>query len=539
MAQKLNTGTSIVDYLKSIGKDSSYQARARLAVQLGIVKSVKEYKGSAQQNTTMLRTAKKEYGTGSSTAKTADKPATKVDKPATKKADKPANKGAIADDVKTNVTTGVDSTATEVVDNLAQLINAAIPNAGDYSYEEFKNIATETPALQNAQDLAKLYGLDYDLESIYNTLMKANDAGYDARYEQQKQVEGKYYTNAAVAQNTLTDTLQKQQSQAILTGANKGMQAAQALSSMLGTSQQFAAEATQLAQDRQLIAKEQAASTAMTGVNALNAYNTMGQQLADVSKTVYSADTSKYVGQLDYNAANTTANAQLQSQGMASKAQWESTYANNIASAYQQYYSGQITLEQARIQADAAIESAKVYGLDAANVTAAANKQIAMTNQTASNYNASKNYDATKYAADRSAAASAFAATKNAQATAAASAGYNKGDDISMKMAGANLIAGLMASYNLDDITAEDAEVTLQGWKAAGFIDQSVYDNALGMIKKPIVPVTKPDVKVDAVSMAQPPNKQTPPATPGNPPKDPYVNEYYEQWKKDPNARVN
>ena len=47
-------GNSIVDYLKSIGKDSSYQARAILASQYGIT----NYTGSAEQNLQLLNKLK-------------------------------------------------------------------------------------------------------------------------------------------------------------------------------------------------------------------------------------------------------------------------------------------------------------------------------------------------------------------------------------------------------------------------------------------------------------------------------------------------
>lgn len=50
----LNTGTSIVDYLKSTGADSSFTNRAQLAVQNGIVKSAADYLGTADQNTALL-----------------------------------------------------------------------------------------------------------------------------------------------------------------------------------------------------------------------------------------------------------------------------------------------------------------------------------------------------------------------------------------------------------------------------------------------------------------------------------------------------
>lgn len=65
-AKKLNTNTSIVDYLKSIGKDSSYSARAKLAQQYGI----SGYTGTASQNISLLNTLKSgKTATTASTAK--------------------------------------------------------------------------------------------------------------------------------------------------------------------------------------------------------------------------------------------------------------------------------------------------------------------------------------------------------------------------------------------------------------------------------------------------------------------------------------
>jgi hypothetical protein len=48
------TGNSIVDYLKSIGQDGSYSARAKKAAEMGI----KNYAGTAEQNTQMLNVLK-------------------------------------------------------------------------------------------------------------------------------------------------------------------------------------------------------------------------------------------------------------------------------------------------------------------------------------------------------------------------------------------------------------------------------------------------------------------------------------------------
>jgi len=58
-APKLNTGSSIVDFLKSSGKDSSYSSRAKLAVQYGIVGSTAQYLGDSTQNNALLTAARK------------------------------------------------------------------------------------------------------------------------------------------------------------------------------------------------------------------------------------------------------------------------------------------------------------------------------------------------------------------------------------------------------------------------------------------------------------------------------------------------
>lgn len=54
----LNTDTSIVDYLKSSNQGSSFSDRAKLAVDLGVVKDPTQYTGSAAQNTSLLTKAK-------------------------------------------------------------------------------------------------------------------------------------------------------------------------------------------------------------------------------------------------------------------------------------------------------------------------------------------------------------------------------------------------------------------------------------------------------------------------------------------------
>lgn len=51
----LPSATSVVDYLKSQGKDSSYSARSKLYREAGLDKTLGEYVGSASQNTNLLK----------------------------------------------------------------------------------------------------------------------------------------------------------------------------------------------------------------------------------------------------------------------------------------------------------------------------------------------------------------------------------------------------------------------------------------------------------------------------------------------------
>lgn len=384
-------------------------------------------------------------------------------------------------------TNAAGNSSSSFANGLANSIYNAIPSGGDYSYTPTSYMQTSERKLMDAATLAKIYGLDYNYNNILATLMKGVNTGYGTRYAEQSAAEDKYYDNAAVTQNTLADTLRQQQSQAIMAGANRGTQAANALSAVLGTSQQFSDSATLLAQDRTALAKEYAASQASTAQKALDTYNTMGQQLADISKNVYSTDTSAYVGELDYNSNVNTSNAQLQAQSLASKTQWETTLANDITSAYNAYYNGQITLQQAQIQAGASIESAKLYGVDAATATGAANTAIAKLNASNNTKIAQIQTSGTLSAAQTAANATTNAAQTAANATTNAANttanGYAQQAATAAQQTAANAITNLISGYNQGYMNSSDAKSALQGYLASGTINQSTYDAILDIFK--------------------------------------------------------
>lgn len=288
--------------------------------------------------------------------------------------------------------TGSGKTVPDAIAGFEESIQDILDLTSDaYGYTPIETIQAVYPTLRSAQELAALYGLDYNLDNIYNTLMKSVDEGYKVRYADQDIAEDKYYDNTATAQGTLMSTLDNQKSQAIMSGVNKGMQAAQALSTMLGISQQFAGGASQLAADRGKLSKEYSASKAQTGVNALTQYNTMGQQLADISKSIYSSDATSYAAQLGYNADANTANATMEAAQSNAQSNLASNLSAGLAQIWNGYQNGQYSLAEAQINADAMIKAYKSSGADAAainaNASSAANTASIAANNTANQQN--------------------------------------------------------------------------------------------------------------------------------------------------------
>jgi hypothetical protein len=70
---KLNTNTSVVDFLKSTGGDSSFSARANLAVKHGLIQNTSQFRGSASQNTALLNKLRGVANSGSNPSAVASK----------------------------------------------------------------------------------------------------------------------------------------------------------------------------------------------------------------------------------------------------------------------------------------------------------------------------------------------------------------------------------------------------------------------------------------------------------------------------------
>lgn len=110
------------------------------------------------------------------------------------------------------------------------------------TYNAARNAAQSK--VNNQSDLSR-YGIDYSQaqqDAIANIFKNSANAAYNTAQNQ-------YSQDIANQQATLSDTIRRSQAEAVATGASRGMQAANELSSMLGLQQAAAQGATQLQGD--------------------------------------------------------------------------------------------------------------------------------------------------------------------------------------------------------------------------------------------------------------------------------------------------
>lgn len=201
--------------------------------------------------------------------------------------------------------------------------------ANGYNQPAYTSVVN--PTVRSADSLNKQLGTDftYDRDEIYNIYRDATQAAYSTELAAQQDATRNYYSNMAKAQDTAIDTMRQQYGTAIASGASKGMQAANALSAILGTTQQTAQQATQLAVDRQALGQQYGAQVKADAKNALSYANDMANTIAGLSHQFYNDDIQRKTAELSYNQGINTDNAGYQ----ANKYTADSNLAGNIVNA--------------------------------------------------------------------------------------------------------------------------------------------------------------------------------------------------------------
>lgn len=230
---------------------------------------------------------------------------------------------------------------------------------------------------RSISDLQNALGtnITFDRNAIEKIYQDSTKQAYNTALTQQKLAEKNYNSQMATAQNTAVDTMRQQQGQAVASGASKGMQAANVLSAILGTSQTMAPEATTLAQARATLGQTYGDKLAQNSVDALTQSNTVQQALASLSRQLYNDDIQSKTAELAYNQGINTDSAGYQAQRQAALA----SIINGINSNAAGIFNGN---QSALAQIQASIDAANAQR-DYATITA----------------------NATKYSADKTAAA--------------------------------------------------------------------------------------------------------------------------------------
>lgn len=236
--------------------------------------------------------------------------------------------------------------------NASEQLNAYKQILSDYANLPDEYMRPDYTAVTDARirDLANLQNelgtnINYDYDAIRGIYDNATRSAYDI--EQQSGAERSYYQHLADAQNTALDTIRAQYGQAVASGASKGMQAAQQLSAILGTSQAANEEATQLAIDKQARANEYAGQMAQNAKDALSYSNQQQMDLASLSRQLYNDDIQAKTAELSYNQGINNDYANYMTGRQTSLGSLQASLANTVAGIYNNNQSAIAQLQSA------------------------------------------------------------------------------------------------------------------------------------------------------------------------------------------------
>lgn len=152
-------------------------------------------------------------------------------------------------------------------------------------------------------DMGDKYDIQYNQDYIRDLLDTATAAEYNSKRQEFAATENKFYNELYDTQASALDAIRASNSAAVATGATKGMAAAQQLAAVLGLEQASVESATDLANQRNELAAQEAAAYAKNANTALDTSNALKQAISEAALNKYGYDTQSYVGELDYNAA--------------------------------------------------------------------------------------------------------------------------------------------------------------------------------------------------------------------------------------------
>lgn len=225
-------------------------------------------------------------------------------------------------------------------------------------------------------------GYQYKYEDILKGLNDATNAAYASRANELEDATAQFNRDMAAQQESVADTIRNQNAQAIQSGVSRGMQSANLLSSILGTTQAAAQQAQQLAQDRYQTGIDKQAQLIKDAADALTKSNAAYETLMGNIRQLFNDEIQEKTADLEYNASIADTNAQY----AANRYTADTNYAQNVIGNASGIYNNNQSVLSNLISAAAGAAAQDNYS---ANYLAAANAAAA----------------ATRYAADQNAAA--------------------------------------------------------------------------------------------------------------------------------------
>lgn len=294
---------------------------------------------------------------------------------------------------KANLNKGYDYTLQQIIAELGGLTNSTVDNFVAGVEREVTDPRLRSIA-EYIQELGA-EGYQYKYEDILGSLNAATNAGYNAQLNTLADAASEYNRNMATQQDSVADAIRNQYAQAIQTGVSKGMQSANLLSSILGSSQAAAQGAQKLAQDRYQAGVDLRAQLIQDATDALNKSNSAYETLMGNIRQLYNDEIQEKTADLEYNASVLETNANY----LANKYTADTNYASGVLGNASGIYNNNQSVLGALLNAAAGAAAQDNYAdtyLKAALEAAAATKYAADQNLAATKYS-TDNYKAPVY----------------------------------------------------------------------------------------------------------------------------------------------
>lgn len=230
-------------------------------------------------------------------------------------------------------------------------------NPSNFAYTPMEAMPVNIPQLLDIATYLQntgATGYQYDYSDILNALNQATELQWQATQNAQRDAENVYLRGLENNQQTAADTIKNQYAQAIQAGITKGLQNANLLSTILGTSQNGVQGLKELADQRYQAGLDYAASLGNNINLARTEANTALETLLGNIRQLYNDDIQRETAELEYNASVGETNANAAAQRYTADSNYAASVLNAAAN-----QKNQLVAALAQLAAQAANSSAQ------------------------------------------------------------------------------------------------------------------------------------------------------------------------------------